>query len=52
MKKISLGIAVATVFTCALLLVGYMLYQYLTGDGQKTPYILVKQIHTDTVHAS
>ncbi|XP_060908297.1 interleukin-20 receptor subunit alpha [Labrus mixtus] len=34
------GIVVPTVCICLLVVIGYFLYQYLTGKGQKSPYIL------------
>lgn len=40
LKSVVVSIVVPTVCMCMLVVVGYLLYQYLTGKGQKSPYIL------------
>ncbi|XP_076612549.1 interleukin-20 receptor subunit alpha [Chaetodon auriga] len=40
LQRVIVGIVVTSVCMCMVLVVGYLLYHYLTGTGQKTPYIL------------
>ncbi|KAM6992396.1 interleukin-20 receptor subunit alpha [Tautogolabrus adspersus] len=40
LQMVVVGIVVPTACICLLVVVGYLLYQYLTGKGQKSPYIL------------
>ncbi|XP_044024284.1 interleukin-20 receptor subunit alpha isoform X2 [Siniperca chuatsi] len=40
LKTVVVGIVVSSVCVCMLVVVGYLLYHYLTGKGQKSPYIL------------
>ncbi|KAF1376480.1 hypothetical protein PFLUV_G00211940 [Perca fluviatilis] len=40
LKRVVVGIVVPSVCMCMLVVVGYHLYRYLSGKGQKSPYIL------------
>ncbi|TMS12203.1 Interleukin-20 receptor subunit alpha [Larimichthys crocea] len=40
LKRVVVGVVVPTVCMCMLAVVGYLLYHYLMGKGQKSPYIL------------
>ncbi|XP_070843686.1 interleukin-20 receptor subunit alpha [Chaetodon trifascialis] len=40
LQRVVVGIVVTSGCMCMLLVVGYLLYHYVTGTGQKTPYIL------------
>ncbi|XP_041830941.1 interleukin-20 receptor subunit alpha [Melanotaenia boesemani] len=40
LQKMVVGIVVLSSCICIIMLVGYLLYNYLTGRGQKTPYML------------
>ncbi|KAK9531715.1 hypothetical protein VZT92_011122 [Zoarces viviparus] len=40
LQSVVVGIAVPSVCLCMVVVVGYHLYRYLTGKGQKSPYIL------------
>ncbi|XP_068433418.1 interleukin-20 receptor subunit alpha [Clinocottus analis] len=40
LQTVVVGIVVSSVCICILAAVGYFLYRYLTGQGQKSPYIL------------
>ncbi|XP_067428932.1 interleukin-20 receptor subunit alpha [Thunnus thynnus] len=40
LQRVVVGIVVSSACMCMLLVVGYLLYHYLTGKGQKSPYIL------------
>ncbi|XP_028296136.1 interleukin-20 receptor subunit alpha isoform X2 [Gouania willdenowi] len=42
LKKVIVGIAVPALFLCVIVVVCYILYQYLTGNGQKSPYTLAE----------
>lgn len=45
LQRVVVGIVVPSVCMCMLVVIGYLLYHYLMGKGQKTPYILVMQTH-------
>lgn len=47
MQRVVVGIVVPFVCMCALVVIGCLLYQYLTGKGQKSPYTLI----TPTFHS-
>ncbi|XP_032398589.1 interleukin-20 receptor subunit alpha [Etheostoma spectabile] len=40
LQRVVVGIVVPSVCMCMLVLVSYLLYRYLSGKGQKSPYIL------------
>uniref|UniRef100_UPI0037E7F72F interleukin-20 receptor subunit alpha n=1 Tax=Semicossyphus pulcher TaxID=241346 RepID=UPI0037E7F72F len=40
LQQVVVGIVVPCACMCMLVVVGYLLYQYLSGKGQKSPYIL------------
>lgn len=40
LRWVIVGIVVPAVCICVLVVVGYLLYRYLSGKGQKSPYIL------------
>ncbi|KAI3364411.1 hypothetical protein L3Q82_011198, partial [Scortum barcoo] len=40
LQRVVVGIVVPSVFLCFLVVAGYLLHYYLTGKGQKSPYIL------------
>lgn len=41
LKWVVVGIVVPLLCVCLMVVIGYILYQYLMGIGQKTPYMLV-----------
>lgn len=45
LQIVVVGIVIPSVCMCMLAVVGYFLYRYLMGKGQKSPYILVKHTH-------
>lgn len=51
LKRVVVGIVVPSLCLCMCLVVGYVLYRYLSGSGQKSPLTLVRGHalrHTDT----
>lgn len=50
--RVVVGIVVPSVCMCTLAVVGYLLHNYLTGKGQKSPYILVMQTRTFSIRGT
>lgn len=42
LQRVVVGIVVPTLFLCIIVLAGYLLYNYLSGKDQKSPFILVR----------
>lgn len=49
LKWVVVGIVVLMLCVCVIVVIGYILYHYLMGIGQETPYTLV--IQTTCTHA-
>lgn len=44
LKKVVVGIVVPSFCICMFVVIGYVLHHYLTGNGQKSPVNLVRQV--------